>query len=128
MVGHHVETQVAVIHASSDAARQSHVVTAFVMKDGKGHDAVSGAEVTVPEAAEDVVNNNQMRSEFDAALASVKLFSTDAKVRAEAVKTLQRLPAGTLPVAIRTASLQSRYDDPRSLAVTLRVGYLTPKP
>ena len=45
----------------------------------------------------------------------------------EAVKTLQRLSAGPLPVTIRSASLKSRYDDPRYLDVTLRVGYLTPK-
>jgi type II secretory pathway component PulM len=46
----------------------------------------------------------------------------------EAVRTLQRLSAGTLPVAVRSASLKSRYDDARYLDVTLRVGYLTPKP
>jgi len=46
----------------------------------------------------------------------------------EAVKMLQRLSAGALPVAIRSASLKSRYDDARYLDVTLRVGYLTPKP
>ncbi len=45
----------------------------------------------------------------------------------EAVKTLQRLSAGALPVTIRSASLKSRYDDPRYLDVTLRVGFLTPK-
>ncbi|OYV98994.1 MAG: hypothetical protein B7Z62_02305 [Deltaproteobacteria bacterium 37-65-8] len=31
----------------------------------------------------------------------------------EAVKTLQRLSGGSLPVAIRSAVLKSRYDDPR---------------
>ena len=46
----------------------------------------------------------------------------------EAVNTLQRLSAGTLPVAVRSASLKSRYDDARYLDVTLRVGFLTPKP
>jgi type II secretory pathway component PulM len=46
----------------------------------------------------------------------------------EAVKTLQRLSGGSLPVAIRSASLKSRYDDPRYLDVILRVGYLTSKP
>jgi hypothetical protein len=46
----------------------------------------------------------------------------------EAVKTLQRLSGGTLPVAIRSATLKSRYDDARYLDVTLRVGFLTPKP
>jgi type II secretory pathway component PulM len=45
----------------------------------------------------------------------------------EAVKALQRLSAGSLPVAIRSATLKSRYDDPRYLDVTLRVGFFTPK-
>jgi len=46
----------------------------------------------------------------------------------EAVKTLQRLSAGTVPVVLRSVSLKSRYDDARYLDVTLRVGFLTPKP
>jgi hypothetical protein len=46
----------------------------------------------------------------------------------EAVKTMQRLSAGTLPVVLRSASLKSRYDDARYLDVSLRVGFLTPKP
>ena len=45
----------------------------------------------------------------------------------EAVNTLQRLSAGSLPVVLRSTSLKSRYDDPRYLDVTLRVGFLTPK-
>ncbi len=45
----------------------------IVMKDGKGYDPVTGAELAVPDGAEDVVNNNQMRGELDAALASIKL-------------------------------------------------------
>jgi general secretion pathway protein M len=46
----------------------------------------------------------------------------------EAVKTLQRLSGPDLPVVIRSALLKSRYDNPRYLDVTLRVGYLSPKP
>ncbi len=46
----------------------------------------------------------------------------------EAVKTLQRLSGQELPVVIRSALLKSRYDNPRYLDVTLRVGYLSPKP
>jgi Sec-independent protein translocase protein TatA len=45
----------------------------------------------------------------------------------EAVKALQRLSSGALPVAVRSSLLKSRYDDPRYLDVTLRVGFLTPK-
>ena len=41
----------------------------YVIRDGKGFDAATGAEVAVPDTAEDVVNNNQMRSELGAALA-----------------------------------------------------------
>ena len=45
----------------------------------------------------------------------------------ESVKVLQRLSAGTLPLVVRTAQLKSRYEDPRYLDVTLRVGFLSPK-
>src|SRR5690349_20976547 len=61
----------------------------FVVKDDKAFDPVTGAETPLPEGAEDVVNNNRMRGELDAALASLKLFSKDAKVRAESIKALQ---------------------------------------
>ena len=86
------EKTVALIQAMSDDAVKFTDTAVYVMKDGKGFDPVTGAEVPVPEAAEDVINNNQMRGELDAALASIKLFSTDTKVRAEAVKTLQGEP------------------------------------
>ena len=83
---------IALIQAISDDAVKFIDSAVFVMKDGKGYDPVTGAEVAVPEAAEDVINNNQMRGELDAALASIKLFSKDDKLRAEAVKTLQSEP------------------------------------
>ena len=83
---------VALIQAMSDDAVKFTDTAVYVMKDGKGFDPVSGAPVAVPDTAEDVINNNQMRGELDAALASVKLFSADTKVRAEAVKTLQAEP------------------------------------
>ncbi|KQW39179.1 urea ABC transporter permease [Rhizobacter sp. Root404] len=86
------EKTVALIQALSDDAVKFTDTAVFVIKDDKGRDPVTGAEVPVPEAAEDVVNNNQMRSELDAALASIKLFSADVKVRAEAVKTLAGEP------------------------------------
>ena len=83
---------VALIQAISDDAVKFTDTAVFVMKDGKGHDPVTGAEAAVPDAAEDVINNNQMRGELDAALASIKLFASDPKVRADAVKTLQAEP------------------------------------
>jgi urea transport system permease protein len=86
------EKTVALIQAISDDAVKITDTAVFVMKADKGYDPVSGAEVPVPEAAEDVINNNQMRGELDAALASVKLFSADAAVRADAAKTLAGEP------------------------------------
>ena len=61
----------------------------FMMRDGKGFDPVSGAAAEVPEAAEDVINNNLFRGELEAALASLKLFSPVEKVRREGIKALQ---------------------------------------
>jgi general secretion pathway protein M len=46
----------------------------------------------------------------------------------EAVRTLQKLSGPDQPMVVRSALLKSRYDDSRYLDVTLRVGYLTPKP
>ena len=61
----------------------------FVVKDGKGYDPVSGAEVAVPDDAEDVINNNLMRGELEAAVAGFKLFSPDEKTRRAGIKALQ---------------------------------------
>ncbi|MGH6627568.1 MAG: urea ABC transporter permease subunit UrtB [Burkholderiaceae bacterium] len=60
----------------------------FVVKDGQGFDPVSGAEAPVPDDAEDAIINNRMRGELDSALAVLKLFSKEEKVRREAIKSL----------------------------------------
>jgi len=79
----------AFLQALSDDAVKVEGDKVFVIKDGKGFDPVTGAEVPVPESAEDVMNNNRMHGELDSAMAALKLFSKDTKVRAEAVKSLQ---------------------------------------
>src|SRR6187399_3068865 len=61
----------------------------FVVKDDKASDPVTGAAATLPADAEDVVNNNRMRGELDTAMAALKLYSKDEKLRAEAVVTLR---------------------------------------
>jgi urea transport system permease protein len=78
----------AFIQALGDDAVKTTAKQVYVLQDGKGFDPVSGAEVPVPDDAEDVINNNRMRGAIDTALASLKLFSKDDKVRADAVKTL----------------------------------------
>jgi urea transport system permease protein len=77
------------LQALSDDAVKVAGDKVFVIKDGKGFDPVSGAEVPVPDDAEDVMNNNRMRGELDSALAALKLFSKDEKTRIAAIKQLQ---------------------------------------
>ena len=83
------EKTVTFIQALSDDAVKIVGERPVVVVDGKGQDPVTGAEVAVPDTAEDVMNNNRMRGELEAALAGVKLLSPDPAVRREAVKTLQ---------------------------------------
>ncbi|CAA9439789.1 MAG: Urea ABC transporter, permease protein UrtB, partial [uncultured Ramlibacter sp.] len=71
----------------------------FIVRDGKGTDPVTGAPVAMPDDAEDVVSNNRMRGEIDSALAALRLFSPDTRLRAEAVQALQKEPdEGKLPM------------------------------
>ncbi|MDP3248922.1 MAG: urea ABC transporter permease subunit UrtB [Polaromonas sp.] len=82
------EKTAAFIQALADDAVRTAGDKVFVIKDDKAYDPVTGAELAVPEDAEDVINNNMMRGELDTALAALKLFSKDGKVRADAIKVL----------------------------------------
>ena len=78
----------AFIQALADDAVKLNGDQVIVVRDGKGVDPITGAALTVPDAAEDVMNNNVMRGELDIALAALKLFSKDDKVRGAAIATL----------------------------------------
>jgi urea transport system permease protein len=62
---------------------------AFIVRDGKASDAATGAAATLPEGAEDVVNNNRMRRELEAAQAALRLFSSDRSQRVKAIAELK---------------------------------------
>ncbi len=109
------EATVAFIRAMSDDAVKIAGGKAIVVQDGKGLDPVTGAEVPVPADAEDVVNNNRMRGEFDAALASLQLLSPDVAQRRAAIDALReetdeaRLPLIEKALAAETdAGLKAR--------------------
>lgn len=72
----------------NDAVKVSGQKVYIIQDDGSAVDAASGQAVALPADAEDVVNNNRMSSEIDAALAVGKLASKDAAVRAEAIESL----------------------------------------
>ncbi len=82
------EKTAAFIQALSDDAVKTSGDKVFVVKDEKAFDPLTGAVQPLPADAEDVINPNLMRSEIDNALAALKLFSKDEKVRAGAIKTL----------------------------------------
>ena len=83
------DATVAFIRAMADDAVKIAGGRAIVVKDGQGTDPVTGAPVSVPDDAEDVVNNNRMRGEFDTALASLQLMSPDAAQRRAAIDALR---------------------------------------
>ena len=64
----------------------------LIVKDGAAIDAVTGASTLLPDSAEEVVSNNRMRGELDTALAALKLFNQDDKLRAEAIVALLKDP------------------------------------
>ncbi len=61
----------------------------IIVKGESATDAISGAAIApLPEAREDVVVNNRLRRELEAAMAALRLVSPDRAVRAAAVKEL----------------------------------------
>ncbi len=72
----------------------------FLVTDEGAKDAVTDAEVTLPEDAEDIVNNNQMRGELEASIAALNLLSKDSATRLEAAKLLQGTEANTSRLAL----------------------------
>jgi urea transport system permease protein len=93
------EKTAAFIQALADDAVKVGADRLVVIKVGKSFDPVSGAEAPVPDDAQDVVNNNRMRSELDSALAALQLFSKKALVRAMAAQALAKEPdAAKLPL------------------------------
>jgi urea transport system permease protein len=82
----------AYIQALIDDAVKTAGGQVFIVRDDKATDPVTGQSVTLPEGAEDVINNNRLRSELDTALASLKLFSKDDELRGAAIASLLKDP------------------------------------
>jgi urea transport system permease protein len=72
---------------------------AYVVKGDKVTEAASGQEARLPDDAEDVINNNRMRSELDAAMAALSLFAPDRAQRERSIDALKDLvDEGKLPL------------------------------
>lgn len=89
----------AFIRAMAEDAVKIAAGKALIAQGDKGIDPVTGAEVPVPDDAEDIINNNRMRGEIDTALAALALFGKDEAARMAAAKALAKEPdAGRLPL------------------------------
>jgi urea transport system permease protein len=86
------EKTAALLQALADDAVKVAGKQVYIVREGQGIDPVTGATVAVPDTAEDVLNNNRMRGEIDAALATLKLFGPDAKLRLTAAQAMLKEP------------------------------------
>lgn len=84
----------------------------FVVRDDKAFDAASGAPATLPEEAEDVVNNNRVRGALNAARAAMQLFSTDVAARRAGIAELQKesLEEAQLPLIDKAYAAETDAD------------------
>lgn len=93
------EKTAAFIQAMSDDAVKISAGKVLILRDDKAVDPVTGADASAPANLEDIINNNRMRGELDAALAGLKLFSKDEAIRSAAIKALQtETDASKLPL------------------------------
>jgi urea transport system permease protein len=83
----------------------------YLVKGEKVTEAATGANATLPEAVEDVINSNQMRREIDSALAALQLFSKDINERRAAIKSLREDPdESRLPLLEKAAAQETDAD------------------
>jgi urea transport system permease protein len=62
----------------------------LIIKDGAGTDAATGEKIaTLPDGLDEVIVNNRMRGELEAAMDAFKLSSPDRATRLAAIKTLE---------------------------------------
>jgi urea transport system permease protein len=62
---------------------------AYIVREDKAVEATSGQPAKLPDDAEDVINNNRMRGELEAAVAALSLFSPDRAARAKSIDDIK---------------------------------------
>ena len=93
------ERKAALLQALADDAVKVAGGKVYIVRDDKATDPATGEALALPDDAEDVINNNRMRGEIDTALAVLKLFSPDGKLRLDAARAMLKEPdAGRLPL------------------------------
>ena len=96
----------------------------LVVRDDQGTDPVTGQSVPVPPDAEDVMLNNRLRGEIDTALAALKLFSADVKVRRQAALSLLKEPDASRAALLEKALASEKDPAVQSLVRQARAAAL----
>ena len=91
-VAHGDDKTLAYLQALADDAIKVAGGRVLWVRGGKGYDPVNGEAVELPSEVEDVMLNNRLRGEIDAALAALKLFSADLNMRKQAALALLKDP------------------------------------
>ncbi|MEY4435289.1 MAG: High-affinity branched-chain amino acid transport system permease protein LivH [Pseudomonadota bacterium] len=100
----------AFLQAMADDAVKVNGTQVLVVRDGQATDPVTGEASALPDTAEDVINNNRMRGEIDAALSALQLLSPDAALRTQAAKSVLKEPDPT-KLAMLEKALASEADE-----------------
>ena len=113
------ERTAVLLQALADDAVKVAAGKVSIVRDEQAVEAATEGAATLPEDAEDVINNNRMRGEIDTALAVLKLFSPDGKLRLDAARAMLKEPdAGRLPLLDKAlaAEQDARVKDVLALA------------
>jgi urea transport system permease protein len=101
---------------------------AYVLRDGRAFDAVTGAEAMLPADAEDAVSNNRMRRALEAALAALSLLSPDHAARARAIDELKEQADPALLALVDKAVVAEADPGLKEQLVLLRSSLLVQHP
>jgi urea transport system permease protein len=93
---------------------------AYIVQGDDVKDAATGQAAKLPEGAEDVINNNRMGSEIEAALAIGKLLSKDVAERTGAIEALSSAADESKLGVIDKALAAETDPKPKSLLKTVR--------
>jgi len=103
-------TTAAFLQAMADDAVKISGTQVLVVRDGQAFTPLSGEPTSLADDTEDVINNNRMRGEIDAALSALQLLSPDAVLRLQAAKSVLKEPDPT-KLAMLEKALASEVDE-----------------
>ncbi len=85
----------ALLQAMADETAKVFADAVWVVDNGQARHATTGETRALPDDAQDIMLNNRMRAEIDAALAALKLFNPDAQQRMVAAQAMLKEPDAT---------------------------------